>query len=38
MQQPGLVRGITGIRIEPIPGRAVKLRRRRHHALGPGTA
>ncbi len=39
-QQAGQMRGITGVGIDPIPGRTDQLRWRRHHAfdLGIGQA
>ena len=35
-QQPGQMRGITGVGLDPIPSRALQLRRRCHQAFHPG--
>ena len=35
MQQPCKVQGVTGIGLDPIPGRALQLRRRRHLSVHP---
>jgi len=37
VQQPGQMRGITGIGLDPIPGRTLKLRRRGHQTHDPGS-
>ena len=36
MQQPGQMRRITGIGLDPIPGWALQFRRRRHPTINPG--
>ena len=37
MQQPRQMRGITGIGLDPIPGRTLQFRRRGHQTIDPGS-